>query len=259
MHFDLPAQSIAAIATLVAALIASALSFVNLTLTKEQKTSEFRQAWIDGLRQDLSSFFAGTRAFARATETLHFFGADYKEKAALLMSDEKISNIRYQTAETHYRIKLRLNPDEVEHKELLRLMTRAIAEQNIMLTEKTDVKKTLIAIELAAEYARPVLKKEWRRVKKGELPFRIARDWPAPIIAVLSLAFVIFLLMARSRFNSSVKLSSLQELSFPPQPAQHMPLRQIGMLVQHQRRHLPRPHQQIGIGLQIGKAQHRRP
>ena len=192
MNADLPAQSIAAIATLVAALIAGAMSFVNLTLTKEQKTSEFRQAWIDGLREDLAAFFAGARAFARAAETLHLFGPDYKEKVALLITDQKISDIRYQAAETHYRIKLRLNADEAEHQELLRLLDRAIAEQNSMLAEKTDSIETMKAIEFAAEYARPILKKEWERVKKGELPFRIARNWVAPIIVVLSIAFVVF-------------------------------------------------------------------
>ncbi|HKE96605.1 MAG TPA: hypothetical protein VKB34_20010, partial [Povalibacter sp.] len=66
MATELPAQSIVAIATVVASLIAGVFSFVNLTLNKEQKTSEFRQAWIDALRADLSAFFAAARAFARA-------------------------------------------------------------------------------------------------------------------------------------------------------------------------------------------------
>ena len=37
-----------------------------------------------------------------------------------------------------------------------------------------------------------------------------------------------------------------------------MPVRQFGMLVQHHRRQFPRPGQQGGIGLQVGKAQQRR-
>lgn len=74
MQTELPAQAIAAIATVVASLIAAAISFVNLTLNKEQKTSDFRQAWIDGLREDLSSFFACSRAFARASQELKILG-----------------------------------------------------------------------------------------------------------------------------------------------------------------------------------------
>ena len=190
---EVPVQSIAAIATVVAALIAAALSFVNLTLTKEQKTSEFRQAWIDALREDLAAFFAGARAFARAVELVHLHGPQYKDQVPLLITEEKISDIRYQAAETHYRIKLRLNPKEPDHIELLRLIQRAVDEQNRMLIEKTSSEDTFRAIEMAAEYARPVLKAEWERVKEGELPFRIARNWVAPAIVVLSIAFAIFI------------------------------------------------------------------
>jgi hypothetical protein len=192
MQADLPAQSIIAIATIVAALISGTLSFVNLTLTKEQKTSEFRQAWIDSLREDLAAFFAAARAFARTAELAEVLGTEYKDKAMLPISEQKISELRHEVAETFYRIKLRLNPDEAEHIELLRLLQRAIDEQNKMLTERTSNANTLTAIELASDYARPVLKTEWRRVKRGELPFRIARNWVTPIIVVVSLAFVVF-------------------------------------------------------------------
>ena len=199
MTTELLAQSIAAIATLVAALITAAISFVNLTLTKELKTSEFRQAWIDGLREDLAGFFGAARAFARAVEATHVLGADYKEKGILLLSDEKVSDLRYQAAETFSKIKLRLNPDETEHIELLRLLKRAIDEQNAMLGNKSDAASTLAAIDAANEYARPVLKKEWRRVKEGELPFRIARNWLAPAIFLISVALIVFIWIGKFR------------------------------------------------------------
>lgn len=193
MHADLPAQAIAAVGTLVAALIAGAISFVNLTLTKELKTSEFRQAWIDGLREELAKFFGAARAFARAVEALHKFGPEYKQKAALLITDEKASELRYQAAEMLSKIKLRLNPEEAEHIELLRLLLKAVSKQNEMLTNGSNVSETLAAIEAANEYARPVLKKEWKRVKEGELPFRVARNWLAPIIFLASVGLLIFI------------------------------------------------------------------
>ena len=193
MRADLPVQAIAAIATIVAALIAAALSFVTLTLSKEQKISEFRQAWIDALREDLASFFAAARAVARTTELAQQFGVAYNDKALLPITQEKISELRYQGAETFYRIKLRLNPDETEHKELLRLLGRAIEEQNKMMVERTSNAETLTAIDLASDYARPVLKTEWRLVKLGERPFRTARNWLAAVI-VVSLIFLVFVL-----------------------------------------------------------------
>ena len=124
MHPELPAQALAAVGTLVGALIAGAIASVNLTLTKELKTSEFRQAWIDGLREDLAKFLGAARVFARAVEVVHAFGPDYKDKVPLLISDEKIGELRYQAAEMLSKIKLRLNPDEPEHEELLRLLAQ---------------------------------------------------------------------------------------------------------------------------------------
>lgn len=193
MHSDLPAQALAAVATVVASLIAAVVAFVNLTLTKELKTSEFRQAWIDALREDLAKFLGAARAFARAVEEVHAFGTHYKEKAPLRIGDDKIGDLRYQAAETLSRIRLRLNPDEPEHEELLRLLVKAVRTQNETLANGGAAQPTLDAIEDANEYARPVLKKEWKRVKAGELPFRIVRNWIAPTIVILSITLLIFM------------------------------------------------------------------
>jgi hypothetical protein len=193
MHTELPAESVAAIATVVAALIAAAISFVNLTLTKEQKTSEFRQAWIDALRQDLATFFATVRAFARGAQELKHFGKGGKDGAPLAIIEEKISDLRYQVAETRYRIQLRLNPKESEHIELLRLMQVAIEQQQRVLAGQGDTEQTLKAVETAATYAPQILKSEWERVKRGELAFRLARNWIAPFVVIVSVAFVVLL------------------------------------------------------------------
>lgn len=187
MTTNLPLELVAAVATIVAALITGAITFVNLVLTKEQKTSEFRQSWIDGLRDDLASFVATARLFGRTLE-----------KARLdddwITFNHKEADLRYKAAETLCKIKLRLNPNEEEHNELLRLLNQAIAEQNNMNIQKTDITTTIKAIDNATEYARPVLKNEWERVKKGEPAFRIARN-SAIFIVVLSILSFLFILI----------------------------------------------------------------
>ena len=60
----------------------------------------------------------------------------------------------------------------------------------MLASGSSDVAPTLKAVDLANEYARPVLKTEWERVKKGELPFRMVRNWLAPGIFVVSIAFI---------------------------------------------------------------------
>jgi len=191
MQTELPAQSVAAIATVVASLIAAVIAFVNLTLTKEQKISEFRQVWIDALRADLASFFATARSFARASQELKHFGGGFKDGAPLAMTEEKVSDMRYQIAETRYRIQLRLNLSEAEHQELLRLMQVVIDKQNQALAGGGGTDAILQAIETAADYVPQILKAEWERVKKGEIPYQLARNWLAPLIFFGSIAFIL--------------------------------------------------------------------
>ena len=88
---------------------------------------------------------------------------------------------------------LRLNPKEVEHEELLRLLQRSIDEQNKALANKSNSADTIKAIDVATKYARPLIKAEWKRVKDGELPFRIARNWVAPIIFLLCISAIVFI------------------------------------------------------------------
>ncbi|MGY3040748.1 hypothetical protein ACVWWQ_002371 [Rhodanobacter sp. TND4EL1] len=192
----IPAQALIAIGTVAAALIAAALSYVNLTLTKEQKTSQFRQAWIDGLREDLSKFFAALRTVARAEGAFYKAGENY-EKQNFPWSSEQVASQRQAASEMLYRIKLRLNPEEETHIELYRLLLVALSEQKKLSKKSFDSEPTIEAIDTASDYARPVLKAEWRRVKAGERPFQIARNWVAPVIIGLCLVFIAVLVFSQ--------------------------------------------------------------
>ncbi|MEH6449443.1 MAG: hypothetical protein V7765_12285 [Oleispira sp.] len=193
MPEELPVYSIVAMATVTAALIAATIAFVNLTLTKELKTSEFRQTWINSLREDLSIFFACTRAFARATEEQYIFDESKSEVNSFRISSDKISDVRYQVAEVYSRITLKLNYKELEHEELLRLMKVAIDKQNEAIENKFDSTETMKAIETATKYARPLIKKEWDRVKEGEPAFKNTRNAAFVGIVVLCLAVIFFI------------------------------------------------------------------
>ena len=197
MTEPVPSNVFVAAATVVAAVIAGLVSFVALTLTKEQKTSEFRQAWIDGLRNDLSEFLSAARAMARATEERFAFGDAYSAHP-FTIQPEQIGEIRQRVATVFYRIKLRLNPDESEHNELLRLLSRIAEEQAEQIKSPTSGSENVMkAIEAAAEYARPVLKTEWKRVKAGEPQFRKVRDWLIPAVLCLCVLFALAMLRTK--------------------------------------------------------------
>jgi len=178
--------------TILAALIAGAVSLVAITLSKEQKISEFRQAWIDALRADLASFLSSARAFARAMDARNVHGVESKDPGKTLFTLEKVGEIRATAAESYYRIKLRLNPGEADHKELLRLLWQAIDDQNAVLKGDGAVQRdVLAAVDRAADFAGPVLKAEWKRVKEGEKPYRSIRVSATIIVVLALLAFVL--------------------------------------------------------------------
>lgn len=190
MHPELSAAVIVSTATIVGALIAAAGSYVSLTLSKDQKVSEFRQAWIEGLRQDLATFLASARAFARAVQESQASGGD---STPFSISAETISQLRVQVGEVQYRIKLRLNQGEPGHQELMRLIDVALDTQNQVFQGQSDISSTLGAIERAASYAPNILKTEWERVKTGESSFRVARKVLPIVVTVVAILFFIYL------------------------------------------------------------------
>ena len=121
---------------MVAALITAMISFVNLTLNKEQKTSEFRQAWIDGLRSDLAIFFSSARALCRVMQEVRSPHSSDEDVEYFRFTKDQVSKMRFEGADALYRIKLRLNKNEAEHIELDRLLNVTTATQNKINIEK---------------------------------------------------------------------------------------------------------------------------
>ena len=62
------------------AFVAGAFSLLGLTVAKENKVSEFRQAWIDALREDIAEFVAQAQSIHSETfEYMRTIGADYRQ------------------------------------------------------------------------------------------------------------------------------------------------------------------------------------
>src|SRR2546430_15387357 len=106
---DIPATAYPAIGAIAAAIIAGAISFVVTVLSKEQKTSEFRQAWIDALRNDLSEFISTIDALTSFLRIKASRSATPAEVVSFLQ--EKYVDVQ-RMGVSYHRIMLRLNPDE---------------------------------------------------------------------------------------------------------------------------------------------------
>lgn len=153
----------AAIGAIAASIIGGIVTLLGLIISKEQKTSEFRQAWIDGLRSDLTSYLSAVNAVCDASRVKY---DDYPAKVAALGPLYE----RLNTAT--FNISLRVNPDE----DLPQKILQSMKSLRGVLGGSGIVGEAIRADE--AEFLRSsqqLLKSEWRRVKKGELAFTLAK------------------------------------------------------------------------------------
>ncbi len=150
------------VASALAALIAGGVAYTVAVLSKEQKTSEFRQAWIDGLRSDLADFIAGR------TEIAFLVAAKVKydiDRTVILESFFQQFPDLVSTEARYQRILLRINPRE--HKKLLAALQRL----NAIAPLDADDEEVTAAAQAVTQEAQRVLKTEWNRVKEGETVF----------------------------------------------------------------------------------------
>lgn len=162
-----------AVLTFAAALVGGGIARSNLIATKETKVSEFRQAWINSLRDELATLFSNNRTLVRAVQEDR--SPDAENPSKFHFSQDKITTVRHGAAETYYKIKLRLNREQDDHKELLRLLFEMMAAtQRYVEDPAADVQLPLSHVEKASDQSEKVLKNEWRTVKGGEDAYRTA-------------------------------------------------------------------------------------
>ncbi|HAL37987.1 MAG TPA: hypothetical protein DCP03_07660 [Polaromonas sp.] len=132
--------------------------------------SSRRQVWIDELRKDAAEFltlFARLAELRRPTAELSIEdqGKNFDEMAA--------ANARAH--ELGIRIKLRLNPTEDDHNKLDELLGKLSAVSNDPPPNETTEQKNeaMAAFQVARtkviSHVQFILKKEWERVKRGDL------------------------------------------------------------------------------------------
>lgn len=188
-----------------ASIIAGFFSILSLIIGKEQKTSEFRQAWIDALRSDLVSYLVNINAICDILRV--------NAKGEKIESSELIKNYQ-QLNESHLGITLRINPSEETAKALLSAMSEfdEIAQDNTLLTPER-IKKIEHKFLLASKN---LLKFEWQRVKRGEKGFIITRNSIVGFL-FLMLFFMALLLMPNKENKIKIEKKSNIEKIFSPE------------------------------------------
>jgi hypothetical protein len=149
-----------------AALIAAGAALIGLILSKEQKTTEFRQSWIKEQRTDLSTVIAHLRKQAQEPGDKRT-RIDVKVEAALI------------------RLHLRDNPNKHEWSGVLQKVAAARDLLSGVRPSQQDISHLL---DTAIVEARVLLKTEWNRVRQGEASYRHARRILPFVIFVIGAA-----------------------------------------------------------------------
>ncbi|WP_112944907.1 hypothetical protein [Rhizobium sp. UBA1881] len=182
-----------------AAVIAGLVSLLGLVIGKEQKVSEFRQAWIDELRKCFVAYLVNINAISDALRL----------KSAGKLPDESVLIPIYKSLnEASHGIALRINAAESPAKAVTKAMTdfEGLAANNASLTPEKirDVEKQFV------DAAKELLKFEWNRVKRGERVF----VWTKRIVGMMIFTMLCILAYALASSDEGHNLQKIDPPSF---------------------------------------------
>jgi len=186
---ELPPTVFVAFGVITAAVLTGVFTLVNLIIAKEQKTSEFRQDWINELRTEVTIFISSVSIVTNYLILINEQANGYVE------FNKRIDDFYKSNMELPIDIKkryssiiLRLNPKD--DKVLLEKLTNL---NN--LTSTKNIPKSIDVVTVASneliEESQKLLKKEWKRVKRGEFAFYITK-WLALIALIVIIGFGLY-------------------------------------------------------------------
>jgi hypothetical protein len=161
-----------------AAAIGGVVSLLSLVISKESKTSEFRQAWIDAFRNDVAE------AISSLTLLLYLFDGRSEESDPTKMHESLL-----QANGALVRIELRLNLVEDDHKDLQLLIREAEEKFHDAEDGKYDAKAANDLSLRIIDKTQIILKWEWDRVRNGEPAFQMAKA--GAILMIVGTAFYV--------------------------------------------------------------------
>ncbi|MEQ2353891.1 hypothetical protein GSF04_00155 [Pseudoalteromonas sp. A22] len=188
---ELPPTIYIGLGAVLAAIITAVISFINLIASKDQKTSEFRQQWIDDLRADISGYLSNVNIVAcEAHLYQQIKGENGITKELLKEFAGKVSTPMNDAFRLFHSVQLRLNTKDdaallQEFKNMNSLFDDAL--NNIHDTKKVErITSSII------EKSQVILKSEWKRVKKGEASFYLTKYFAAFVVISFAIGLGIY-------------------------------------------------------------------
>lgn len=166
-----------AIGPIIAAIIGAVVALVSLIISKESKLSEFRQAWIDSLRQEIADLLSNILHIKKLVESSD--GSESSRTAffeTLQVADRALMLIR-----------LRLNEHEKDAGDLMRVLQdiEDFSNQSVFPQDRVnELERDLLRT------SKKVLKAEWNRVKAGEPIFKATKSVMLASLVALTAALL---------------------------------------------------------------------
>ncbi|MBS0854546.1 MULTISPECIES: hypothetical protein [unclassified Tatumella] len=221
MFEQLPPSIYIAMGALAAALVTGLFSFLNMIVTKENKVSEFRQEWINTLREEISIFTASAQ---RMSYDLSECRGKNIDKAV-----ETLNESREKTVQSLTKLTLMLNHEDIKKEgtqefELMRVIKDARAVKvargfRVRAKDKgcwAQDEEIIRASDAIRDAAGPLLKDNWEIVKKGERVYRYTRNAALVFLVVTFIALACFSYNSLAHTNKNVQAESQHQLITPP-------------------------------------------
>lgn len=178
------------IEVVITALLAGCISYLSLVAQKEGKVSEFRQAWIDGLRSDISQLQGSLEKISGARQIAELRAKHSEQHVEGEMVSQFYDLIEDEISVFHaayHRIMLRLN--DSEHADVVGQLqkSRALLDVKVSLMSKTHLREET---DKLVGLSRKLLKKEWEVVKAGEKSYKRAKWLSLGVIFVCLLVLI---------------------------------------------------------------------
>ena len=151
-------------ATLVAAFVGALALFATASVSHSSKISEFRQAWINDLRKDISDFIGVAEQWFRKWDELNDLRSHDEKSARIPQESIPLSN---EARVILNRIKMRFNPRANKYKlqdDAFLMLLNSLLDPGKLAPPDFDTSWRRLADD-AVEKAREILKREWEVTK----------------------------------------------------------------------------------------------
>lgn len=181
----------AALGAIIAAFITGFVALLGLIISKENKTSEFREAWISTLRTQIAMLVGHLNGIEGTIRRARKPGEGWTEaRADIVAVNQCLADIR-----------LRLNPTEKKCEAIATLLDDI--ERLFVPGQPIDTKQFYRTERLLLQASQSFLKSEWDRVRKGEAVFRFVKTAAVLLLAGAIVSFTYFSLSVRTEVSGS--------------------------------------------------------